>query len=79
MQICKKHVREITQERINLGLLTAKLRLELIGIDLDSRSMDGYVCPICKESANFSTKRDADGRFLLSIKIEKDGPHKIYE
>jgi hypothetical protein len=71
MKLCRKHAQEITQERKSLGLLTAKLRLELIGIDLDSPGLDGYVCAICEEGASYCTKRDTDGRFLLSIKAKK--------
>jgi hypothetical protein len=69
----------MAQQRADLGLQRAKLRFEVIGINLETHSMDGYVCPACLEGAEFRTRRDADGKFRLTITANKDIAHEVYE
>lgn len=78
MHFCRVHAERISHERNLLGLEGAKMRLELIGIDPDSREMDGYVCPVCLPGATCSTRRDLDGKFFLSI-VAALGPRNVYE
>jgi hypothetical protein len=78
MLFCEEHFQKVNSDRQGLKLERAKLQLECIGLDPSSHRFDYRTCPLCEVGVTYAVRESSDGRFVLSLTLDSNGPRVLY-
>jgi hypothetical protein len=78
MLFCEDHFAKVNADRNALQLERAKLQMECVGLDPSSHQFDYRSCPLCEPGVTYAVRESADGRFVLSLTLDPNGPRVLY-